>query len=51
MADAAQEPASEKITARIQELGDWRGDKLALVRKLIHEADPDILEEWKWAKA
>lgn len=40
--------ASERITARIQELGDWRGEKLALVRRLIHEADPAILEEWKW---
>ena len=36
------------ITARIRELRDWRGEKLALVRKLIHEADPAILEEWKW---
>ena len=43
-----QAPASELITARIKELGDWRGEKLALVRALIHEADPDILEEWKW---
>ena len=41
-------PASEFITARIRELGDWRGEKLALVRRLIHEADPAILEEWKW---
>ena len=40
--------ASERITARIRELGDWRGEKLALVRKLIHEADPAIVEEWKW---
>ncbi len=39
---------SELITARIQKLRDWRGEKLALVRKLIHEADPDIVEEWKW---
>ena len=39
---------SELITARIRELGDWRGEKLALVRKLIHEADSDIIEEWKW---
>lgn len=41
-------PATGRITARIHELGDWRGEKLARVRKLIHEADPDILEEWKW---
>ena len=40
--------ASELITARIRELRDWRGEKLALVRSLIHEADPAILEEWKW---
>ena len=43
-----QRTASERITARIGELRDWRGEKLALVRKLIHEADPAILEEWKW---
>ena len=41
-------PASERITARIRELQDWRGEKLALVRRLIHEADPAIVEEWKW---
>jgi hypothetical protein len=40
--------ASELITARIRELGDWRGEKLALVRRLIHEADPAVVEEWKW---
>jgi hypothetical protein len=39
---------SEKITQRIEELGDWRGATLAHVRKLIHEADPDVQEEWKW---
>ena len=43
-----QAPASELIAARIRELDDWRGEKLALVRRLIREADPDILEEWKW---
>jgi hypothetical protein len=43
--------ASEKITERIEELGDWRGETLAHVRRLIHEADPGIEEEWKWAKA
>jgi hypothetical protein len=36
------------IDARIKELGDWRGETLARVRKLIHEADPDVVEEWKW---
>ena len=40
--------APAKITGRIQELGDWRGATLALVRQLIHDADPEILEEWKW---
>jgi hypothetical protein len=40
--------ASENITRRIQELGDWRGKTLAVVRQLIHDADPDIDEEWKW---
>jgi hypothetical protein len=48
MSSARQESAHELITARIRELRDWRGKKLALVRKLIHEADPAILEEWKW---
>jgi hypothetical protein len=39
---------SQLITERIAELGDWRGEMLAHVRKLIKEADPDITEEWKW---
>jgi hypothetical protein len=39
------------LDARIQELGDWRGKMLARVRKLVHDADPLIQEEWKWAKA
>ena len=42
--------AAANITKRIQELGDWRGETLARVRQLIHEADPDIQEEWKWEK-
>lgn len=42
--------ASQSITERIQELGDWRGETLAWVRQLIHDADPEIQEEWKWAK-
>jgi hypothetical protein len=42
------ETASAKITNRIQELGDWRGKTLAHLRQLIHDADPDIEEEWKW---
>jgi hypothetical protein len=40
--------ASANITKRIQDLGDWRGETLARVRQLIHDADPDIEEEWKW---
>jgi hypothetical protein len=45
------ESASASITKRIGELGDWRGETLAHVRQLIHEADPGVVEEWKWAKA
>jgi hypothetical protein len=44
------ETASANITKRIQELGDWRGETLAHIRQLIHDADPNIQEEWKWAK-
>ena len=42
------ESASALIDARIKELGDWRGKTLAKVRALLHEADPEIVEEWKW---
>ena len=49
--DPNGEAASANITKRIQELGDWRGETLAHVRQLIHDADHDIEEEWKWAKA
>ena len=42
------EAASANIIKRIEELGDWRGEALAHVRRLIHDADPDIQEEWKW---
>jgi hypothetical protein len=45
------EPASAFIDEKIKELGDWRGQTLAKVRTIIHEADPEIVEEWKWAKA
>ncbi len=41
---------SQLIDAKIKELGDWRGKTLAKVREIIHEADPAILEEWKWVK-
>ena len=40
--------AAKNITKRIVELGDWRGETLARMRELIHEADPDVIEEWKW---
>ncbi|SKA34864.1 hypothetical protein SAMN02745126_05563 [Enhydrobacter aerosaccus] len=40
--------ASRLIDARIRELGDWRGEKLARLRALIREADPKVVEEWKW---
>jgi hypothetical protein len=44
------ESASAIIDARIKELGDWRGKTLAKVREIVHQADPEILEEWKWVK-
>jgi hypothetical protein len=43
--------ASQQIDDRIRELGDWRGSVLMRVRKLIHDADPEVVEEWKWKKA
>jgi hypothetical protein len=43
--------ASELIDKKIRELGDWRGQTLSKVRGIIKEADPDIVEEWKWVKA
>jgi len=42
------ESPSELIDARIEDLGDWRGEMLSRIRALIREADPDVLEEWKW---
>ncbi|NNC14245.1 DUF1801 domain-containing protein [Corallococcus exiguus] len=44
----ATESASKLIDQRIQDLGDWRGKTLAKVRALIHAADPEVVEEWKW---
>ena len=44
----AVESASRLIDERIEQLGDWRGKMLAKVRKIIHAADPEIVEEWKW---
>jgi hypothetical protein len=43
--------ASKLIDERIRELGDWRGKTLGKVREIIKEADPDVVEEWKWVKA
>ena len=43
--------ASKTIDQRIRELGDWRGSMLKRLRQLIHEADPEVVEEWKWQKA
>jgi hypothetical protein len=48
-ADSAS--ASESIDAKINQLGDWRGETLAHVREIILKTDPEIVEEWKWAKA
>ncbi len=45
------ESASAVIDARIREVGGWRGKTLAKVREIIHAADPEIVEEWKWVKA
>ena len=47
--DVSEEASpSQLIDVRIQELADWRGEKLAKIRALIHEADPEVVEEWKW---
>ncbi len=44
------ESASASIDEKIKQLGDWRGQMLAKVREIVHEADPEIVEEWKWVK-
>ena len=44
------QPASELISKRITELGDWRGKTLGRMRALVKKADPDVVEEWKWVK-
>ena len=46
----SKESASELISKRIKELGDWRGKTLERIRSLIKEADPEVVEEWKWVK-
>ena len=48
MAELAVKSAGLCIDEKIRELADWRGQTLARVRQIIHEADPDIVEEWKW---
>src|SRR5215813_2441229 len=48
MKKAAAQSASALIDERIAELGDWRGKTLAKVREIVHDADPEIVEEWKW---
>jgi len=48
---AVKKSASASIDQKVEQLGDWRGEVLAKVRDIIHGADPDIVEEWKWAKA
>jgi hypothetical protein len=50
MPDRSNPDASKRISQRIADLGDWRGTTLARIRKLINEADPDVVEEWKWVK-
>jgi hypothetical protein len=47
---AEDQSASELIDQKIAELGDWRGETLRRMRKLIEEADPEVVEEWKWVK-
>ncbi len=51
MNESAPQSPSEVIEARIQELDDWRGELLSRLRALIKQADPEVVEEWKWAKA
>ena len=46
--ESQDQSASELISKKIAELGDWRGETLGRMRKLIKEADPDVVEEWKW---
>jgi hypothetical protein len=48
---AQKTDASDRIDKRIAELGDWRGERLAELRTLIQQADPEVVEEWKWQKA
>ena len=47
-ASPKNQPASQRIDAKIRELGDWRGEMLGRLRRLVKEADPEVVEEWKW---
>src|SRR3954451_10898252 len=49
--DHQDKTASQSIDERIEELGDWRGETLSKIRAWIKQADPEVVEEWKWAKA
>lgn len=51
MTSSPEESASELVDARIEELRDWRGATLSKLRGLIKQADPEVVEEWKWRKA
>jgi hypothetical protein len=51
MSETQGRTATQQIDERIAELGDWRGETLSRMRDLIREADPEVVEEWKWAKA
>lgn len=51
IAKKAADSASQMIDRRIRELSDWRGSVLKRMRELVHEADPEVVEEWKWQKA
>ena len=51
MGSSSASSASASLDKKIKELGDWRGKTLAKVRDIIHHADPEIVEEWKWAKS
>ena len=51
MGSSSASSASVSLDKKIKELGDWRGKTLAKVRDIIHHADPEIVEEWKWAKS
>jgi hypothetical protein len=48
--DSSAHAASRQIDSRIAQLGDWRGEMLARIRRLMREADPEVVEEWKWVK-